>query len=111
MLAFHYNGVKPNEMTEAVICACLAVELGKITKDNVVDFYTRISLWEGAFGALTHRKITLEDVEHHVGLSTNVQNRSWQQFAAKLYQTQKLNAESLATAAAAERRGGREGGR
>lgn len=70
-----------NPRTEALIWLTMAVDIGKITEENAIEFYARVSLWENMFTPMlssfedhkkVYHKITPEDVKKHIGLSTNV---------------------------------------
>jgi len=70
-----------NPRTEALIWLTMAVDMGKITKENAADFYARVSFYESLFNPLlssfedgkqVYHPITPQDVKNHIGLSTNV---------------------------------------
>lgn len=84
-----------NPVTEVLIWACMAVDLTGITEQNCIEFYTRLSVYEDTFGAFLHsvegegdkpvkQPITLQDVRDHIGLSTNVSNKSRAFFKKKV---------------------------
>lgn len=59
-----------NQKVQHAIFSTMAVQIGTITADNADEWYARYRLWNRVTGftdILTH-----EDVEHLVGLSTNV---------------------------------------
>jgi hypothetical protein len=72
---------KLNPVTESLIWLTMGVGYGSITEDNASDFYSRVAMYEKLFGTmLSYWKdsekisvpITPEDVNNHIGLSTNV---------------------------------------
>ena len=68
------NGIEGNK-TEALIWACMAVDLGSITKKDVDEFFFRVETWEKLRGSfLCDYTMTREDIERRIGLSTNVSN-------------------------------------
>lgn len=65
-------------LTEAIIWATMIVEIGKITEENVGEFYARLKVCEG-LGKLTHMRgdgtpmmPKIEELIAHIGLYTNV---------------------------------------
>jgi len=71
-----------NPVTYTLIMLTMSVGIGELTAANVGEFYARASLidtLDGPFmyepdgeGGHRDRRITIEDVRGHVGLSTNV---------------------------------------
>lgn len=87
--------VSLNPVTHSLVFACMAIGLGEITEKNVVDYATRLRVWEtgvGTFlqmpdgeGNLVPRTITYHEVEQHIGLHTNAfPNLTTAAFAKKL---------------------------
>lgn len=75
-------------VTDALIWATMAVDLGRITAENADDFYRRLHLWEMVAGRSIFndgepRFITLDEVKTHIGLSTNVIDRKFPEFVEK----------------------------
>lgn len=66
-----------NPVTEALIWLTLVVDIGEITGKNYAEFFERCHMWESVVGQLLPgRPLTLADAYDHIGLSTNVSNRS-----------------------------------
>jgi hypothetical protein len=72
---------KLNPVTESLIWLTMGIGMGSITEDNQSDFYCRVVMYEKLFGTmLSYWKdskkvsvpITPEDIQNHIGLSTNV---------------------------------------
>ena len=86
---------KWHPVTEAMIWACLAVEIGEITEANAEEYFERLAMWQLAFGPwLTFGNdevyLTLEDVKLHIGLKTNVfPKKTKTQFLDKLGEAMK----------------------
>jgi hypothetical protein len=75
--------------TDSLIWGCLAVDLSGITEANAAEFWERISLWEKVVGASRGRDgqpvyFTKQDIIDHIGLYTNVSNKSRAHFVKKL---------------------------
>ena len=69
-----------NPLTDRLIWATMAVELGDITEKNADEFYIRLQTLGYRFGSKGYATITREDVRKHIGLKTNVSNetrKSW----------------------------------
>ena len=84
-----FDEKKWHTVTEALVWASMAIELGEITEANVDKFYRRLALWQKAFGPWLRFNdaeiyLTLEDVKLHIGLTTNVSNSTDKAFATKL---------------------------
>jgi len=82
---------KWHPVTNALIWATMAVEMGEITEANAEEFARRLSLWQTVNGAWLEYNdgeavyLTLEDVKLHIGLKTNVfPMMKPKQFAEKL---------------------------
>ena len=70
-----------NPVTDAIIWACMAVDMQQITAKNAEEFYTRYLMFSRAIGRdERERWLTLEDIEAHVGMWTNVTTRTKAQF-------------------------------
>ena len=79
----------PLPLTTAIIWASMAIDMGKITKENYKEFYTRTAMWERVFGPFLmmpqgERRITQQEIERYIGLVTNVRERSSLQFNKKI---------------------------
>jgi hypothetical protein len=77
-------------VTTTLIWSTMIIGVSEITKKNVDHFYSRLRLWEKVSGAFLIDKegkpclIEYEDVEKHIGLSTNATSVSNLKFLAKL---------------------------
>jgi hypothetical protein len=85
--------VKLNVVTESLIFIGMAIGIGKITEDNASEVFGRISMYEKLFGAtmcVFNDKgkeqvfITPEDVNAHIGLSTNVSKETEASFRKRM---------------------------
>lgn len=80
------SGMKWHPVTNRLIWACMAVHIGKITEDNVDEFYFRLRLLQKLdrpdleYGDGTEINVTKQDVMNHIGLKTNVTTRSREYF-------------------------------
>jgi hypothetical protein len=75
--------------TDALIWGCLAIDMSGITDANAAEFYDRINLWEKVAGASRRSSsgpvfFTKQDIIDHIGLYTNVSNKSRPYFLKKL---------------------------
>lgn len=75
--------------TDSLIWGCLAVDLSGITEANAAEFWDRIWLWEKVAGASRGHDgqpvyFTKQDIIDHIGLYTNVSNKSRAHFIKKL---------------------------
>ena len=79
-------------MTNAIIWATMSVDLGRITEKNYLDFFARCQLVSRLFGAplVSHVDgkredvdFTIADIKAHIGLSTNVSDKSAAAFAKR----------------------------
>jgi hypothetical protein len=75
--------------TDSLIWACMAIELSGITEANAAEFWDRISLWEQVSGPFRRNAsgpvyFTKRDIIDHIGISTNVGNKSRSFFLKKL---------------------------
>lgn len=87
VVCFNGDGA-PKLMTEHLIWATMAVEMGEIRSDNVAEFYARLQIMY-RLGYSTHigpapehapLRASPEDVVAHIGLHTNVPFRSRSQW-------------------------------
>ena len=63
-----------NMKTEVLIFATMVIDLGEITEKNCIEFYTRKMMYSMINGC--YDSITLEDVKAHIGLKTNVPDKT-----------------------------------
>lgn len=68
-------------LTDAIIWASFAVDIGEITKKNYKEFHTRTSMWEETAGPFilleqSEYRITEQDVKRYIGITTNVRTRA-----------------------------------
>ena len=83
-----------NHSTEMLIFLTMVVGINQITEKNAREFYERLAIYErlsGAFrtthvegGGRTEVRFTPQEVEAHIGLSTNADSLTANQFAAKI---------------------------
>lgn len=82
---------KWHPVTDAMIWACMAVGLGRITEENAEKFAERLIALQAVSGAmLTGEKpvyLTEEDVRNHIGMRTNVTDESDQTWKTRLFRT------------------------
>ena len=64
--------VKWGPMTEAIIFATMAVDMGQITAENSKKFYTRHKMWQRVNGLGNVPGLNYEVITAHAGLKTNV---------------------------------------
>lgn len=81
-----------NPVTEAIIWKTIAVDIGRITEENYKEFAARTHVWEEVFGKSLRQGgqdlgLTVEDIKAHIGLSTNVSNRTRAQWQKRLSDT------------------------
>jgi hypothetical protein len=72
-LCFNVDG-EIKSLTQALIFATMAVDIGVISDKTLDKFVTRLRAWEMFHGTVLHDRgpITRDEVEAHIGLSTNV---------------------------------------
>ena len=74
-------------LTQALIFATMAVDIGVINDKTLDKFATRLRAWELLHGTMLHERgpITRDEIESHIGLSTNVSPQGTDaKFLAKL---------------------------
>jgi hypothetical protein len=81
--------------TDAIIWACMAVDMGSITAKNAEEFYTRYRMFSRAIGRDRERWLTLEDIEAHIGMWTNVTTRTKGQFHKRVAEIMRDTAERV----------------
>jgi hypothetical protein len=77
---------KMSPVTHALIFITMSVDIGRITEKNYLEFYTRAKFAAALFGSslmkadehggYKERGITIEDVRAHIGLHTNVADKT-----------------------------------
>jgi hypothetical protein len=80
---------KWHPVTDALIWATMHVDLGSITEKNVDEWTWRISLYQRLRGPYMKQKdgafrITRKDIENHIGMITNVTDKTRRQWIAKI---------------------------
>lgn len=80
-VCFTEDGLK--EVTNNLIWATLAVDIGDITEDNAEEFHHRLALLTALRG-VNWNDISLQDIKNHVGLHTNVSTKTWKEFSTKV---------------------------
>lgn len=83
--------VRWHPVTHAIIYNMMAIQLGKITKDNLDEVYFRTRILQLITGAEFHWNdkdvyLTKEDFELHIGLRTNVSDKSREQFLKTVFE-------------------------
>lgn len=80
--AFDAEGnIKP--LTDKMIWFTMFVNMREITMENAEEFFTRLQL-SLRLGLCTQAdEITLQDIKDHIGLKTNVTEKTWSQFVKK----------------------------
>ena len=77
-------------VTQTLVWLSLAIDMGVITKENCMEFYTRCDIYESTMGAMGSNedgdiKISYDEVKSHIGLRTNVSGKTKAQFLKKLF--------------------------
>jgi len=86
------NGAEGRK-TDALIWACIAVDLPGITEKNAEEFYRRLAYIEKRDGRIADVPLTLEDVTRRIGLWTNVSAMSARAWNAKQKRIEQKRAE------------------
>lgn len=75
-----------NGITDCLIWSTIFVDLGAITAKNWKEFATRLRAWEIAMGPIRNDGQFSDplDVKRHIGLRTNVGDKTTKQFQSKL---------------------------
>ena len=73
-------------ITDCLIWATLMVDMGHITQSNAKAFFRRLHAWETAVGPIRSdgQRISFNDVVRHIGLRTNVTQRTEADFRKKI---------------------------
>ena len=81
---------KINPLTDMLVWLTMSCDLGEITDGNYKDFYARVDVMQKLCGAFlsnadgTDFVISEEEVKDHIGLTTNVMNKSFDFFMSKV---------------------------
>ena len=77
---------KMSGVTHALIFVTMSVDIGHITEKNYLEFYTRTKFFAALFGSHLYeadehggykeRDFTIEEIQAHIGLGTNVTDRT-----------------------------------
>jgi len=86
--------------TDSLIWLCMSVDLRGITEKNYLDFYGRVCVVDAAVGVSMRikgedYKLTLQDIQRRIGLSTNVTDHSLTKFLKKAESVCELNVKAL----------------
>lgn len=82
---------KWHPVTDTLIWMALAVDLGKITEDNVDEWCFRVGLINritgrpNLSGGLGDYTLTRKDIENHIGMRTNVTTRSRSAWLTRIF--------------------------
>lgn len=99
--------VRINVVTEALIHVTMSLDLGRITEENLDEWLWRLAYREaighgeflvmptGKKGAFKERNFTREEVEAHIGLSTNVSTLSRKEWLAKVTKWMSREADAI----------------
>jgi len=69
-------------ITNSLIWGTMGVGISRITEDNYVDFYARLTF---LYTSISHESdITVFDVKRRIGLSTNADNETELQFVKRI---------------------------
>jgi hypothetical protein len=80
----HEDGQRLTGLTHALIWATIAVDLGQITAKNITEWQIRLQMIAVAYGDPAWGEITRQQLEAHIGLSTNVSNTTRTKFLRKI---------------------------
>jgi hypothetical protein len=83
-----------NGTTETIIWATMAIGMGKITKDNYMEFFKRLEFYERLNGPM--RRVNTEggyqplyfkpeEVKRYIGLDTNVAHEPLSKWVLRVY--------------------------
>ncbi len=90
------EGKRLNPVTDGLIWACMAVDMQQITAKNAEEFYTRYRMFSRAIGRDSRERwLTLEDIEAHIGMWTNVTTRTKGQFHKRVAEIMRDTAERV----------------
>ena len=84
---------KMSGVTHALIFVTMSVDIGHITEKNYLEFYTRAKFVAALFGSTLYeadehgghreRDFTIEEVRAHIGLGTNVHDKTRAHFVKR----------------------------
>lgn len=72
------------EFADQLIWLTMFVNLQEINKNNIDEWYHRLQFYALIDGFRALENITKEDLQDHIGLSTNAPYKTWNQFVAKM---------------------------
>jgi len=81
---------KPNPTTEALVFMTMFIGMNSIEEKNHLEFIRRADVWQDINGPIlrcgdgTDKRVTLEDVRAHIGLSTNASTMTAQKFKRQM---------------------------
>ena len=72
---------KMSPVTHALIFITMSVDIGRITEKNYLEFYSRAKFVAALFGCTLYRDrtesdFTVEEIRAHIGLHTNVADKT-----------------------------------
>lgn len=70
--------VRVNTTTERIVWITMAIGMREITKENYLEFATRVLMYQAVNPP--HNKLSVKDIQEHIGLWTNVSNDSRSKF-------------------------------
>jgi hypothetical protein len=79
-----YNNI--SGVTHTIIFATMAVDLGEISAKNVDEWLMRLQCLGRVYSDEGWSSITRQQLTDHIGLSTNVSNKTRKQFLSKMSQ-------------------------
>ena len=79
---------KMSGVTHALIFVTMSVDIGHITEKNYLEFYTRAKFVAALHGRTLYRdrtesEFTVEEIRAHIGLHTNVSDRTRAHFVKR----------------------------
>ncbi|MDD4989660.1 MAG: hypothetical protein PHV42_04525 [Candidatus Pacebacteria bacterium] len=94
-------------LTEVLITMTMSVDLGEISEKNYKEFFIRIDMLQRGLGGLMNKVvagknggddletiwITLEDIRKHIGLTTNVSDKSSAAFSKRFAERMRRQSE------------------
>jgi len=72
------------ELADNLIWCTMIVNLPAITKDNLQEWYHRLQFYAKVENYKKLASITIQDLEDHIGLTTNASYKTWNEFAKKV---------------------------
>ena len=79
---------KMSPVTHALIFITMSVDIGRITEKNYLEFYSRAKVVAALFGRTLYRDrtesdFTVEEIRAHIGLHTNVADKTRSYFVKR----------------------------